>query len=502
MKRRNPAMGFHPDLFADKAGKVPSPAHNVFGKPIMMLDAPPGTLPIHTPLAEVDRDELVNLPRAMFSNEEWEELDEDVRDEIEENDSDSQARVDELAKVFVRLWKWSNEGRRDFSYIEEQFEAWLENDHHGMWRKMPSAIMRQMPDYEPYGIDEDSFHGLINAAMVNTNNYVFNPDPRRAPDGAPIFREEIRGELYAEPSDYRDDLEACTPDEAERAVVMIDVQTDHTIDLSVAALMKAKHAIEREWDTGETFDVYADWDKIAEAVQESLNEIGRPVEEDRPGTPPPEERVTYRFSDGFYIQELANSDLPGEGEELHHCIWKPEQGYVKALQKGWIRVFSLRRPSGKPLITFAFDLDSDGNISEMQQAKGKANRKPGFDLGKAGIDYMKDMKKFEVEKTFEFLEKGLGMHIEDMEDHGTRDLAPAISVTQHLYSESDPWAVATVKKLGIDKRWGKPEHTAEEASEYHAAVAAREARGNPAPVCGVHGVACGGFCAPYKRRRR
>jgi len=520
--KRNPQRGFHPDLSESVAAKfigplgpskTPSPAKNLFGDPIMMLDAPPGMSPIFVPISEVDPAELAQMPRAAFTNEEWDELDEDIQEEIEDNDTDSQERVDELALIFIDRWRWENDGsNRDFSNIEESFEYWLQQRPDNLWKKVPARVMDEMPDYAEHGASEAQFHQILNEVMSDTNNYAFNPGNSDRPQGSPIWDEKIEGYFVVDSSDFKYEFSACTPDEAERAVAKIAKKTEHTIDVSVGDLTTAAkkgHEIEQRWDTGDTFDVYAEWDKIAEAVAEALQEIEIPDDLNKPGTPPPEERVVYRWPDGFYVQDLVPSELPAEGKTMGMCVGQPSMGYGKAVRNGEIKILSLRRPSGKPLFTIEAGLSGaapphpgHGKIDSIDQIKGKANRLPGFDLGKAGMPYANDMKRDEVERIFEFVEMGTPVTVDNVDD-----LRPSRNAVRFLYMNDDAWATRLIKKVALDKQWGDQadliERHAKDVSGAEADERDRAAlRGNPGRSCGIHGEKCGGFCAPYKRRRR
>jgi hypothetical protein len=97
---------------------------------------------------------------------------------------------------------------------------------------------------------------------------------------------------------------------------------------------------------------------------------------------PPEDRIIYRFDDGFYVVRLVPSEMGVEGDLMRMCVGDPSQGYMRAVLNGDIWILSLRTPAGRPKLTFEVALE-DGQPHRIKQIKGKANRLPGWDLGKA-----------------------------------------------------------------------------------------------------------------------
>lgn len=485
--RRNPSTGAtHPDLFAGQAKQTPSPATNMFGKPILMFDVEPGHTPIFVAVEDVPFDDLIVMPRAMFSNDEWDELPEDVQAEIEANDDDSRERVEDLTGKFVRHYEWENDGsNRDFEHVEHSFEYWLRETNGSLDGEVPDALREQMDAAaEAAFLGEQPLLSIINEVMVDSNNYAFNPPAGNVyRTGRPIWTEEIEGNLYMEGDDYHDELAACTPDEVDRAIEAINKETNRDVDLDAADLKKGR-TVDIRWDTGDVFRVYANWNRILEAVLDAIAEVDVPDDANKPGTPPPEERVVYRWPDGFYVLDLVPSELLAEGKAMGMCVGQPSMGYGKAVRDGEIKILSLRRPSGKPLFTFEAPLTED-LINGFDQIKGKANRLPGFDLNKSGLPYIAAMKRDEVQRVFEFVELGNdAVTVDDVDD-----LRPAVDCVRMLYMEGDAWATKLVDKVGLDKHWG---HLRGPAA----------VRSNPGPACATHGAACGGFCVPYRRRRR
>jgi hypothetical protein len=178
-------------------------------------------------------------------------------------------------------------------------------------------------------------------------------------------------------------------------------------------------AVYGELKTGEALE------ELQELLQDKLDEH----EEEEEAEPlwvatPPEERVIHRFDDGFYVQRLTPDELGAEGKAMRMCVGRDDMGYKEAVRKGEIWILSMRTPAGRPKFTFEVGL-RDGKPYTVKQIKGKANRVPGFDLGKEegptphGRSVPK-MKLEEVLKAFE-VTRLLGIDPRDV-----YDLGPAI----------------------------------------------------------------------------
>jgi hypothetical protein len=169
-------------------------------------------------------------------------------------------------------------------------------------------------------------------------------------------------------------------------------------------------------------------------------------------------------------------------------------GYGKAVRDGEIKILSIRRPSGKPLFTIEAQLaprrriDEEPKFTHYEQIKGKANRLPGFDLGKTGTEF--PIKRDEVKRVYEFVEGGpytsSNIAVDDI-----RDMKPAVKQVNALFRAGDPWAVKLMTDLGI------------EDVNYRMVTkgTGESLRENPGPACGLHDQKCTGFCRPYQRRR-
>jgi hypothetical protein len=98
-------------------------------------------------------------------------------------------------------------------------------------------------------------------------------------------------------------------------------------------------------------------------------------------------------------------------------------GYVRAVREGRTKILSLRTPAGRPKFTIEAHVDKDGTIQGIEQVKGKANRLPGWDLGREGKG---NMKVDEVEKVVELME------VLDIDPEEVEDLEPAVKALKGL----------------------------------------------------------------------
>lgn len=533
-RRRNPTTGTHPDLFLQGGKRYAE-------------TMPPGESPIFVPLASLTPEQLVELPRssftdaewneldgdlqqdillndveyqgaraelaqrprASFSDEKWDELDEELQEQIYENDKASQARIEAFARIFIQRFEWENDGTsRDYSSVEEGFEQWLADraGRDDLWEVMPRRVLQEIINAaraQGYDYDNDTDHRraireAINEVMSDNNHYEHDGGSGRA-----VYSEELRGSIYLDESDWAEKLEPLFPDELTRALELIKSETNNELDLdesTFTANNRRHRSVEHDWDLGETYDMYADWDAIEQAVAEKLEEgaPGNASEEyEELAAKPPEERVVHRWPDGFYVQDLLAEELPEEGKIQGICVGRPDMGYDKAVRKGEIKIFSLRRPSGKPLFTLEMELTKGGKVLRIEQIKGKANRLPGFDLGKVGENF--PIKRDEVQRLYEFIEGPLSAYTTSngIAADDVRDFKPAADQVNKLFHQGDKWAVKLLRDLGVE---AAPPEKPEWGRLTVPVTALPPPRDNPGKRCGTHGQGCTGFCAPYRRR--
>lgn len=475
--RRNPVVGSHPDLFAE------------------------GETPVFVALDDMAPEQVRALPRKAFSNEEWKRLDEDDQEAIEEVDVESQARVDALADIFIKRYKWEQESPdRDFSSMEESFEYWLRDHADDIHEEMPVRALNAVEKAAGFmGIATEDWTRVCDEYLVDTNHYHFAVN-RKAAGEVSVYDYPVSGSVYVEAETFEEEFKACFPDEVARACKKMTTDTDGTIDPKPSALAKAAAArngyLEWNWETGDNVCAWIDWDSAAEAIIKLLKELEVADGVDLPDAKPPAERVVHRWPDGFYVQDLLPSELAAEGREMGMCVGRPDMGYGKAVREGEIKILSLRRPNGRPLFTIEANLGPDPEtakaggkfitIVRIEQVKGKANRLPGFDLGKDGVfgetplaaTLRAAIKRDEVQRVLEYINT-----LENVEATEVEDLAPALRTITELRRAGDPWAEKMSRLI---------------LGDAYVPAAPKE---NPAmPTCSIHGADCGGFCTPYKSR--
>jgi hypothetical protein len=95
--------------------------------------------------------------------------------------------------------------------------------------------------------------------------------------------------------------------------------------------------------------------------------------------------------------KLHASDLRGEGRMMNHCVGTSGMGYIDAVKKGEIEIWSLRSRDNKPRFTLEVDAafhedfgptgkpDPAWRGQHIKQLKGKGNRTPGYaDVRRSG----------------------------------------------------------------------------------------------------------------------
>jgi len=202
-------------------------------------------------------------------------------------------------------------------------------------------------------------------------------------------------------------------------------------------------------DSGLYFIADPNWDYIRNDVADAIGaerepgeRVPRGAEDLEPGwefyregwapidTQAEEKRVIEGLEDGLYVAELSYGELTKEGSAQGICTGQFQYGYPQKVQAGKIKILSLRRPSGKPLLTFEVVLDADGEPKDVIQIKGNGNRRPGFGRGSQGAGKFKER---EVRLSMEII-KRLGLEPEKttVVRHRGGDLRPGY---ERLYGE-------------------------------------------------------------------
>ena len=371
---------------------------------------------VFVPAGELDEERLEKTPREYFTQEEFDSLDEEIQERIRENDPASRGRVERMVEEFEKRHKWATEP--DEQHIRDSFE----DDFDTMMREYADELVDRARRYDRSEIDSifDTFRGegytddQIEAAFLealqDNNNYerTYFTDEY----GNAFFKAQANESFYIDRDDLDEILEGMFPDEIEAALKEINRVTDLSLD---ADDLRKRHGIE----INDYAQHWADMDPVWERVHEDVKDHLRGEEPEAvPEVPelPAEERIVHRWPDGFYVLDLLPQELPKEGKNMGMCVGRPDMGYARAVAQGQTKILSLRRPSGKPLFTIEVSVQK-GRISAVHQIKGKANRLPGWDLGKESRGAFKED---EVRRTLELLEK-IGIDPTD-----ARDLRPAL----------------------------------------------------------------------------
>ncbi len=467
-----------------------------------------GETPVFRALSDLSHDEIVALPRRAFTDAEWAELDDDTQEEIYEADGESEELVQEFVDAFVQRYKWAiDPSHLDYSSAEEYFEEFL-REH------ARSGDLIEIADHAGYdasewideqvalGFSEDQARKALEEALEDSNVYSFIYDTSEY--GEAFFKDKVSESFWMDSHDVENLIEgkpsgrvgnmrrAMFRDEIERACGLVEKEANHIgpgLSLGIDDVVDKKGRAKEinVYDVAEWWvDADPNWDKVTERALENLSEedpLG-PVA----GEPPPEERVLYRWKDGFYVQDLTPQELPAEGKNMGMCVGRPDMGYGRAVRNGEIKILSLRRPSGKPLFTFEAALNDKGEIVDCSQIAGKANREPGFDLGKDGPNEL--IKKDEVERVLDFvIELGLDPPADCVNREGHPSLGPALNWII-VHQGDDLWARKMVEKVKA---------ASSHAASYFAQTNPARRR-NPSCTAGDH-AGCTGFCVPYRRRR-
>lgn len=410
--RRNPTVGQHPDLFEGQSA-------------------------IFVPMDELSEEELKELPRDNYSDEEWEELDEDIQEYIYKHDPESKQRRKQLKRFLEDAVQHIVELDEDMAMSDAEGEI-------DYYLSDPDQLLenaKHTGDYDSIreefeGFDEGEFQEHLRESLSDWNNYSFEVDHwsnYHRPSGA-LFCAQVFTNIY---------IEFTRPDLSETGIHLDEVRYvvkeelessdyedfyEYNIDDIYEAIYSKYGTFDHHMDPVGMVCATLDTEKVIEQLKEDLGEV-----EVEPAwfEAPPEERVVYRFDDGFFVQRLTPEELPKEGSSMRMCVGRPGMGYADAVRRRSIEILSLRTPAGRPKFTFEIKLDERGKPVDVKQIKGKANRLPGWDLGKEGRGQMKEA---EVEKIIEFLDF-YGMDPNDVYDMGPamRELGAGIG---HLPSRN------------------------------------------------------------------
>lgn len=132
-----------------------------------------------------------------------------------------------------------------------------------------------------------------------------------------------------------------------------------------------------------------DADDVTAQIGEYVEALRRPEDDTREVVDTWEhpELVLYGIVRGTLFEEapwrlvkLVPADLLVEGAQMRNCVGDKSMGYIQAVHRKEIEIWSLRSRAGKPRFTLEIDPQAleRGDSRGVEQIKGKANRLPGF----------------------------------------------------------------------------------------------------------------------------
>jgi hypothetical protein len=410
---KNPGVGTHPDLFEEE------------------------DTPMFVPLADLTEEQIVVLPMRAFSEDEWEELEEDIQIQIYMNDPQAKAAkrseftednwealpeaiqdmvhagdeegkelIKELKAALLAPFEWMNDPSAVLEHSEGDIDFHMDAQQSSfLWDNFGDDILDRVNEqYE--GVYDDDI--IEEVAMENALSYAnFEYSATMSPS-FPSFSGTSPG-YYIE-SEQLEMVKQMTEDQIQIAIDEADDDCDDFSYLNITpdeiedTQRKSSHGytdpLQREADYDGTWsiEVEPNWDEIMSDMNDNLPEAeeqGLP-EEDYVDLDE-EERVLARITlhDGVYkVLDLLPTDLKKETKKMNICVGKPEFGYMGGIKSGRLRILSVRPESGEGVWkrTFTIEValephDNKSNISEVyenngfasiDQVKGQRNRTPGF----------------------------------------------------------------------------------------------------------------------------
>lgn len=359
---------------------------------------------IAVPMDCLIHDEIIEMPRSAFTQEEFDALDIYDQEEIHEKDYDSRVRISEMSHSLMNRLDWIDEGYHDdddyFADIlsdavkrPDFFDIIPDNDGSiqdlmdmyadilGVSR-VEEALMDRLSDADHYRKEHVDVYSSNNSPFVigiGRNFYLDGPDDINS--------------LY---SAYPDEIQAAL-DRVEQERPWLFEEVGLNLDVLLDLKSGTTWGFNVDLDPTYSYVYTPDWDTIREQVEDEL--VGElpdePLESDDERTY--EERKIYTFEDGAYWVELTTEELPEESVNLGHCVGQLAHGYPQMVRDGEVRVFSLRIPSGRSKLTIAIN-----SLNMVKDLRGKGNRIAGWG-GKLGEGRVKWMEIQKVGKLLEIL---------------------------------------------------------------------------------------------------
>jgi hypothetical protein len=407
--RRNPRLFKHPDMFSREE------------------------TPAFAPLESLSREEIARIPFENFSAKELDAIAEDDYDLYEEimRSSGAEERRDEIIEKIEEWAKGLAESEKEYRTSESEwaidyFQEWLQDAPD--IDELTAFASEQLGD-DLSDLPEDQLEEILKDPYIyevrseaDANEY------RTYSDLWQVFEREaetqIEGNGYGEelfdllrdlkPYLSMEDTKRLVERAFDRAYVYTDIS--HLFD---TALGKTKTRYLSAYITV-VLDVMHFAELNVEELQERLAELSK--SEKRIKRDDSEQNIVYQFDDGDYVADLRSEQLRTEGRMQRHCVGRPGMGYARSVQDGEIKIFSLRTPNAKAILTIEVTLDRQGRPTKIPQVLGFTNRLPGFEAGRGHSEVTKPE---EVRKVAEFIRDYLRL-----DPYEAKDLRPALEVVE------------------------------------------------------------------------
>lgn len=481
---------------------------------------------------------------AVLDADVWDNLYDDQKEHFFEHNADVQNRVGPIIKHFVGAYEDATSSEwAEQNYSGDYFEQWLaenadEHVEHAQNNGYEDEVKEYIERWEAEGYSEQQIVAALDEALRDKSNYDYETSDEYT---KAYFKDQesygyLHTEVTREIAQLANDL---TDVELQYAIDEINRQTDSVYDtgygrrsggLTPSMLKEKGRSIERDFENYIYFDWAPDWSQVessADSLLENEEPEGVGGEAVERKETPIEDRIVYRWKDGTYAVELLPRELVDEGapyvcgvhghqyakggygahatnckdddcglpldrsdSSLWHCIGDTHQRFVGVLRRGRGKAWSIRSQNGKRKFAIFADLDKEGAIRRIDQAKGYRNRLPGFSAGKhGGSDEAGKLKSDEVMKVAELI------HFVGVDPGTVDDLKPGIRrVFLDAHTNRDSKKVAD-KLLAISESAETIKHFVDEkyAREQGIRENPRTINANP-DACPACGGARGGFC--------
>jgi len=365
-----------------------------------------GETPVFVEIESLADDQIRELPRWAFTDDEWGKLDKDDRKHILDNDQASLCRVQALVYLFVDAYKGAM--GIDSRHYEEYFHEWL-SDEEELWNMLPDRRLRELYEYgdQERGIDEGAVNRLLNDFLGYAGRYDLTT---RSHYGSEMWSYEIESQFEIDGGEIADLIGPMSEDEKDRAAQEINRETDLSVDVDDFDRAASKRGnYHRGYEatdiaTGKTLYALIDWDDVVPAIKEMIDEL----DDEREGAaaididkieitgkvqklPRPAQRVVYEWPDGTTMVDMdaSDDDVVGIAEAMG-ILGVPWTTTAKS------------KDSLKPLISGSkikiFGTDDDGmpTFHRGELAFGLESLELRHCVGWASMKYMEGVRKGEI----------------------------------------------------------------------------------------------------------